>query len=93
MCVTGLVVIGIFQSPVMGHRVPCSMTLWDCLSLMVTFCLSKMAMQPASQSFGIEMRDVPFKAGNRWLSRAAVGSSGMLSLAVCVDCMVLLSGK
>lgn len=93
MWVTGLVVIGIFQSPVVGHLVPCSMTFCDCLSLTVTFCLSKIAVHPASQSFGMEIRDVPFKAGNRWLSRAAMGSSGMLSLAVCVDCMVLLSGK
>ena len=55
--------------------------------------LVKWALHPASQSFGIDVSDVPFNAGNKWLSRAARGSSGMLSLAVCVDCVVLLSGR
>ncbi len=77
----------------MGHLVPCRIAFLECFSVIVTFCLSKVAMHPASHNFGIDVRDVPCNAGNKWLSRASMGSSGVFSLAVCVDCIVLLSGE
>jgi hypothetical protein len=53
----------------------------------------KITVQPASQSWPIEIKLVLPRAGNRWAVVALDGSCGMSSWAVCVDCMVLPSGR
>ncbi len=85
-------VIGIIHSPVVRHLVPVRMVLslevW-----MVTLCLSNVALQPASHSLGMDRSDVFFSAGKMWASLAFGGRSGMSNCAVCVDWIVLLSGR
>ena len=53
----------------------------------------KITLQPASQSWPIEIRLVLPRAGNRWAVVAVGGSCGISIWAVCVDFMVLPSGK
>ena len=53
----------------------------------------KIAVQPASQSWPMETRLVLPREGNKWVVLAAVGSCGRLSSAVCVDCIVVPSGR
>jgi hypothetical protein len=57
----------------------------SCSVIFAVFCLNT-AMQPASHSWPIEMRDVS-RAGKMLVLVAAVGSMGRLMLSLCVECM------
>ena len=78
---------GTIQRFVSGHQVPSNAICPWCL--ICTLFLVKRASQSESQSCEMESNDVFLRAGNRWASSAAFGRPGMLSWAVCVDCMVL----
>ena len=73
------------------ERVPWMMSLSS--SLMWTESALKMAVQPASQSWPMEMSEVSPRAGKMWAMRAAGGRSGRWRSTMCVECMVLESGK
>ena len=62
------------------------------LSVTVTQCRLNSALQPASQSFGIDSKGA-FILGKRWAERASCGRSGNCKSPVCVDLMVDLSGR
>ena len=60
---------------------------------MYSFCLSNVAVHPASQSWTMDNRDPDAKCGNMCACLACFGSCGMSSSAVCVAVMVALLGK
>lgn len=75
----------------LGLRVPCSIVLL--LYWMVTVEAVNVAVQPTSQSWPMETKEVSFSLGKRCTVRACLGRLGMGSTAVCVETMVLLSGR
>ena len=60
---------------------------------MYSFCLSNVAVHPASQSWPIDNRDHDAKCGNMCACLACFGSCGMSRSAVCVAVIVALLGN
>lgn len=60
---------------------------------MLTASLVKVTVQPASQSLPMLSRDVLPKAGKMCASQAVGGRPGRVTLPVCVDAMVVPSGR
>ena len=60
---------------------------------MYSFCLSNVAVNPASQSWPIDNRDRDAKCGNMCACLACFGSCGMSRSSVCVAVIVALLGN
>jgi hypothetical protein len=79
------------QRPVWTSRWPWRMTsefrrIW-------TLCCVNLASNPLSQNWLMECGALSFRDGNTWARCASRGRSGMSTLAVCVDLMIVLLGS
>jgi hypothetical protein len=90
-CCLGLV-MGNFHKPVRGSREPVINML---SSLVTTTCvLLKVASQPASHSFPMDISELCVRPGMMWAVRASCGSWGRFNLqSFVLDCSVSLSGR